>query len=53
MVKFPEAHTRKIKNIFVCKKCKAKVRAPSLKVSRNEITCRKCKSKKLRPRRKK
>jgi len=53
MVKFTEAHSRKIKNVFICKKCKSKVRAPSLKVSQEKIRCRKCKAKKLRPRRKK
>ena len=53
MVKFPEAGARIQKNIFVCKICKAKIRAPSLKVSQGSISCRKCKSKKLRPKRKK
>lgn len=53
MVKFPEAQARKIKDIFVCRKCKSKIRAPSLKVSQGKVSCRKCKSRKLRPRRKK
>ena len=53
MAKFPEAQARKIANVFVCRKCKSKIRAPSLKVSQEKISCRKCKGKKLRPRRKK
>ncbi len=53
MAKFEEAMARFMKNIFVCKTCKSKVRAPSLKVSRGEVKCRSCKSAKLRPKRKK
>ena len=53
MVKFDEAMTRMMKNIFVCRTCKSKIRAPSLKVSQGKIKCRKCDSKKLRPKRKK
>ncbi|MBU0470651.1 MAG: hypothetical protein KKA62_04735 [Nanoarchaeota archaeon] len=51
--KFEEAIKRNQTNIFVCKDCKAKVRAPSLKVSQGKIKCRSCKSLKLRPKRKK
>lgn len=29
MAKFEEAEARLFKNIFVCKKCKSKIRAPS------------------------
>jgi len=47
MVKFPEAHTRKIKNVFICKRCKSKIRTPSLKVSQGTAICRKCQSNKL------
>jgi ribosomal protein L40E len=53
MGKFEEAVARRQKNIFVCKTCKSKIRAPSLKVSQGSIRCRKCDSKKLRPKRKK
>lgn len=53
MVKFEEANNRMMKNIFVCKICKMKVRAPSLKVSQGKIKCRSCSSAKLRPKRKK
>jgi len=53
MVKFEEANARKLKNIFVCRICKSKIRAPSLKVSQGKVKCRNCKSRKLRPKRKK
>ena len=53
MVKFEEANARKMKNIFVCRVCKSKIRASSLKVSQQKISCRKCKGKVLRPKRKK
>ncbi|MCP3685609.1 MAG: 50S ribosomal protein L40e [bacterium] len=53
MVKFPEAEARFFRGIFICKKCKTKIRAPSLKVVQNKISCRKCKSKSLRAVRKK
>lgn len=53
MGKFEEAANRIMKDVFVCKVCKSKVRAPSLKVSQGKISCRKCKAKKLRPKRKK
>jgi len=53
MVKFPEAEARRMHNIFVCKKCKTKIRAPTMKVIQGKIKCRKCNSKELRPLRKK
>lgn len=53
MAKFPEADARLFKNIFVCKKCKNKVRAPNLKVLAGKISCRKCSNKTLKPKRKK
>ncbi|MEK6899974.1 MAG: hypothetical protein AABX05_02510 [Nanoarchaeota archaeon] len=51
--KFEEALGRTIKNVFVCKICKSKIRAPSLKVSQGKVKCRNCSSMKLRPKRKK
>ncbi|MEW5896167.1 MAG: 50S ribosomal protein L40e [Nanoarchaeota archaeon] len=51
--KFEEALNRNIKNVFVCRICKSKIRAPSLKVSQGKVKCRKCDSRKLRPKRKK
>jgi len=53
MAKIPEAMARLQKNIFVCKKCKHKLRAPPLRVIEGSIKCRNCKSSKLRPLRKK
>ena len=48
MAKFPEADERRFKNIFVCKKCKSKVRSPNLKVIAGKVKCRGCKSTALR-----
>ncbi len=53
MVKFPEAEARLFKNVFVCRKCKSKIRAPTLKVLAGKIKCRKCNCKALRPIKKK
>jgi ribosomal protein L40E len=46
--KFPEAEKRLFSNVYVCRKCKAKIRTQNVKNAR----CRKCKSKDLRPKRK-
>lgn len=53
MVKFPEAEARMFRNMFVCRKCKTKIRASSMKVRLGKISCRKCNSKALRPVKKK
>ena len=53
MVKYAEAEARLFKNIFVCKRCKAKIRAPNMKVLAGKVKCRRCKASALRPRRKK
>ncbi|MBN1544789.1 50S ribosomal protein L40e [Candidatus Woesearchaeota archaeon] len=53
MAKFDEAAARKFRNIFVCRRCKSKIRAPNLKVLAGFISCRKCGSKQLKPKRKK
>jgi len=37
------------KNIFVCKKCKAKIRADPRKILEGKIRCRKCGKKAFRP----
>lgn len=49
MAKIPEAEARLFRGIFVCRKCKSKIRASSMKVAQGKIKCRKCKSKILRP----
>ena len=53
MAKFQEAMARLFRNIFVCRKCKTKIRAPSIKVLEGKVKCRKCGSKALRPIRRK
>lgn len=55
MGQFPEAQKRILDNIFVCKKCKTKIRSTNLRVIKGEVRCRNtsCKSKALRPMRKK
>lgn len=53
MAKFPEAESRLFKNIFVCKRCKSKIRTPNTKVLAGKIKCRKCNGKAVRPVRKK
>ena len=53
MVKFPEADTRWFKNVFTCKKCKAKIKTSNLKVIAKKVTCKKCGSHSFRPLRKK
>jgi len=49
---FPEATKRLYTRVFVCRKCKSKIRADYPKVRAGKIKCRKCGSKVLRPKRK-
>jgi len=53
MAKIPEAQNRLFKNMFVCKKCKTKVRADPQKILKGKVKCRKCKRTAFRPLRKK
>ena len=46
---FPEAVARLYNRVFVCKKCKSKIRTDYSKVKYGKVKCRKCKSKRLRP----
>ncbi len=48
MAIFQEAINRLFANIYVCKVCKSKIRAQSLKVQAGKVSCRKCNSKRLR-----
>ena len=48
---FPEAMERLYNRIFVCRKCKSKIRADPPKVRAGKVKCRKCGSKALRPKR--
>lgn len=50
---FDEAKARLYKNIYVCRNCKSKIRAPTIKVLNGKIKCRKCASYALRVKRKK
>jgi ribosomal protein L40E len=49
MAKFVEAQNRLFKNMFVCRKCKHKIRASPVKVKLGQVKCRKCGSHQLRP----
>ncbi len=53
MAKIPEAQNRLFKNVFVCKKCHAKIKADHQKILKGKIKCRKCSKKAFRPLRKK
>ncbi len=53
MVKFPEAEVRRFRNIFVCRKCKTKIRSPNIKIIQGKVACRRCKSKAFKAVRKK
>jgi len=48
---FPEAMHRLYFRVFVCRRCKSKIRADSRKVREGKIKCRKCGSRALRPKR--
>lgn len=48
MAKFPEASVRLFRNVFVCKKCKTKRKAPPLKILQKRITCKSCGGKSFR-----
>jgi DNA-directed RNA polymerase subunit RPC12/RpoP len=53
MAKFIEAENRMFKNVFVCKACKRKIRAPYLKIIAKTVICPNCGSKAFRPKRRK
>jgi ribosomal protein L40E len=48
MPKFKEAMNRLFTNVFVCRRCKSKIRADPIKVKLGKVKCRKCYSKQLR-----
>lgn len=48
MAKFIEAENRIFKNMFVCRRCKSKIRSPIMKVLAGKVACRKCGSHELR-----
>ncbi len=45
----PEVRARLFDRIFICRKCKARIRADPAKVRAGKVKCRKCGSKSLRP----
>ncbi|MBU0894397.1 MAG: hypothetical protein KKB88_03060 [Nanoarchaeota archaeon] len=53
MTKILEAQNRLFKNMFVCKRCKTKIRADPQKILKGKVKCRKCKKSAFRPLKKK
>ena len=53
MARIPEAEARLYKRTFVCKNCKSKIKADSLKIISEKIRCRNCGGKAFRPIKKK
>lgn len=51
-MKIKEAKNRLWDRIWVCKKCKSKIRADGSKIREGKIKCRKCGSKDFRPKHK-
>ena len=49
MAKFPEAAGRLFRGVYVCKKCKTKIKAQPLKILQKRIACRRCQCKAFRP----
>jgi ribosomal protein L40E len=49
---FPEAMQRLYNRVFVCRKCKSKIRTDYSKIREGKVKCRKCGSRVLRPKRK-
>lgn len=49
MAKIPEASARMFTRVFVCKRCKKKIRADPIKIRAKKIVCRVCGSKHFRP----
>jgi len=48
MAKFQEAIGRLFHNVYVCKKCKTKIRAQPTKILQKKVSCRKCGKKDFR-----
>ncbi|PKM92278.1 MAG: hypothetical protein CVU81_01340 [Euryarchaeota archaeon HGW-Euryarchaeota-1] len=47
--KIEEAYNRNFKNVFVCMRCNATIKANPKKVESKEVFCRKCGGNQLRP----
>ena len=52
MAKIPEASARLFGRVFVCKRCKKKLRADPAKIRAKKIVCPRCGSKDFRPKKK-
>ena len=48
MVRFPEAVTRLYTRVFVCRKCKKKIKANISSIVSKRLTCKKCGGKAFR-----
>ncbi|HRZ85709.1 MAG TPA: hypothetical protein P5277_02920 [Candidatus Paceibacterota bacterium] len=48
MAKILIAQTRLFKNVFLCKKCNAKIRMDPKKILSGKVQCRRCKGTKFR-----
>jgi len=46
---YPEVKARLFDRIFICRKCKSRIRADPAKVREGKVKCRRCGSKSLRP----
>ncbi len=51
MVRIDIATHRMFHNVFVCRKCKSKIRSEPNKIRNKEVKCRKCGSKEFRAKR--
>ncbi|MBT3984984.1 hypothetical protein HOD38_03595 [archaeon] len=49
MAKFEATTARLFRRIFVCKKCKTKIRTDISRVLQKKVKCRSCQSKAFRP----
>ncbi|MBT4174139.1 hypothetical protein HOC80_03600 [archaeon] len=49
MARFEETADRKFRRIFICKKCKAKIRTDISRVLQRKVKCRNCQCKDFRP----
>lgn len=49
MVKFPEAEQRLFKDVFVCRRCKTKMKSSNMLVMAGVVKCRNCGRRALRP----
>lgn len=48
MAKFSEATARLFHGVFVCKRCKTKIKASAVKILQKKIKCRRCGGKSFR-----